>query len=99
MCVGLNKGHKTTKIKQLQYRGDRKVKGIRPSRLKGVSMIRHNLSFSLCCVQCTERFSLSMMKPPLIHSQTVRIYLLAAGWPMFYWSVPVGSVRRIVHPG
>lgn len=37
ICVGLNKGHKTTKIKQLQYRGDRKVKGIRPSRTKGVS--------------------------------------------------------------
>ncbi|KAL1401064.1 hypothetical protein pipiens_001990, partial [Culex pipiens pipiens] len=35
ICVGLNKGHKTTKIKQLQYRGDRKVKGIRPSRTKG----------------------------------------------------------------
>uniref|UniRef100_B8RIU6 60S ribosomal protein L36 n=1 Tax=Culex tarsalis TaxID=7177 RepID=B8RIU6_CULTA len=28
--------HKTTKIKQLQYRGDRKVKGIRPSRTKGI---------------------------------------------------------------
>ncbi|KAL1404690.1 hypothetical protein pipiens_005260 [Culex pipiens pipiens] len=36
ICVGLNKGHKTTKIKQLQYRGDRKVKGIRPSRTKGI---------------------------------------------------------------
>ncbi|XP_065078994.1 large ribosomal subunit protein eL36-like [Ochlerotatus camptorhynchus] len=36
ICVGLNKGHKTTKLKQLQYRGDRKVKGIRPSRTKGI---------------------------------------------------------------
>lgn len=38
MCVGLNKGHKVTKIKALQYTGDRKVKGIRPARTKNVSL-------------------------------------------------------------
>lgn len=37
LCVGLNKGHKTTKIKQKQYRGDRKEKGIRQARKKNVS--------------------------------------------------------------
>lgn len=37
MCIGLNKGQKTTKIKNLKYQGDRKIKGIQPSRLKGVS--------------------------------------------------------------
>lgn len=37
LCVGLNKGHKTTKIKQKQYRGERKEKGIRQARKKNVS--------------------------------------------------------------
>lgn len=37
LCVGLNKGHKTTKIKQKQYLGDRKEKGIRQARKKNVS--------------------------------------------------------------
>jgi large subunit ribosomal protein L36e len=39
LCVGLHKGHKTTKIKQKQYRGERKEKGIRQARKKNVSMI------------------------------------------------------------
>lgn len=42
MCVGLNKGHRTTRLRQLKYKGDRKVKGVRPARQKGVS----NLYFS-----------------------------------------------------
>lgn len=37
MCVGLNKGTKNTKIKALKYHGDRKEKGVRQSRKKGVS--------------------------------------------------------------
>lgn len=37
MCVGLNKGHKTTKLRQLKYKGERKTKGVRPARLKNVS--------------------------------------------------------------
>lgn len=37
ICVGLNKGHKTTKIKNVKYTGDKKVKGLRGSRLKNVS--------------------------------------------------------------
>lgn len=37
ICVGLNKGHKTTKIKQLKYKGEHKTKGVRPQRLKNVS--------------------------------------------------------------
>lgn len=40
LCVGLNKGHNTTKIKQKQYRGDRKEKGIRQARKKNVSFLR-----------------------------------------------------------
>lgn len=38
LCVGLNKGQKTTKITQNQYKGDRKEKGIRQARKKNVSM-------------------------------------------------------------
>lgn len=37
LCVGLNKGHKTTKITQKQYMGERKEKGIRQARKKNVS--------------------------------------------------------------
>lgn len=37
LCVGLNKGHKTTKITQKQYKGERKEKGIRQARKKNVS--------------------------------------------------------------
>uniref|UniRef100_A0A0K8TQG5 60S ribosomal protein L36 n=1 Tax=Tabanus bromius TaxID=304241 RepID=A0A0K8TQG5_TABBR len=36
ICVGLNKGHKTTKIKSVKYTGDKKVKGLRASRMKGI---------------------------------------------------------------
>ncbi|KAG4066534.1 hypothetical protein HA402_007170 [Bradysia odoriphaga] len=36
ICVGLNKGHKTAKIKNVKYTGDKKVKGLRSSRLKNV---------------------------------------------------------------
>lgn len=37
LSVGLNKGHKTSKIKNVKYTGDKKVKGLRASRMKGVS--------------------------------------------------------------
>lgn len=37
LCVGLNKGQKTTKIIQKQYKGERKEKGIRQARKKNVS--------------------------------------------------------------
>lgn len=40
ICVGLNKGHKTAKIKSVKYTGDKKVKGLRSSRLKNVSFKR-----------------------------------------------------------
>ncbi|CAO1397550.1 unnamed protein product [Diamesa serratosioi] len=36
LCVGLNKGQKTTKITQNQYKGDRKEKGIRQARKKNI---------------------------------------------------------------
>lgn len=39
LCVGLNKGQKTTKIIQKQYRGERKEKGIRQARKKNVSIL------------------------------------------------------------
>lgn len=38
LCVGLNKGHKVTKIIQKQYKGERKEKGIRQARKKNVSL-------------------------------------------------------------
>ncbi|KAH8259968.1 hypothetical protein KR038_001933 [Drosophila bunnanda] len=37
LCIGLNKGHKTNKVKNVKYTGDKKVKGLRGSRLKNVS--------------------------------------------------------------
>uniref|UniRef100_A0A6B2E5S3 60S ribosomal protein L36 n=1 Tax=Phlebotomus kandelakii TaxID=1109342 RepID=A0A6B2E5S3_9DIPT len=36
LCVGLNKGHKTSKIKNLRYTGDKKVKGLRADRIKNI---------------------------------------------------------------
>jgi hypothetical protein len=43
LCVGLNKGQKTTKIIQKQYKGDRKEKGIRQARKKNVSYTPNSL--------------------------------------------------------
>lgn len=37
LCVGLNKGHKTSKIRNVRYTGNKKVQNLRPDRLKGVS--------------------------------------------------------------
>lgn len=37
LSVGLNKGHKTTKIRRVTYKGDKKVKGLRGSNVKNVS--------------------------------------------------------------
>ncbi|XP_023161494.2 60S ribosomal protein L36-like [Drosophila hydei] len=36
MCVGLRRGHKTTKLKNVKYTGDKKAKGLRGSRLKNI---------------------------------------------------------------
>lgn len=49
IAVGLNKGHKTTKIRRVTYKGDKKVKGLRGSNVKNVrfqlisSEIRSNI--------------------------------------------------------
>lgn len=49
LAVGLNKGHKTTKIRRVTYKGDKKVKGLRGTNVKNVSLcvvclnIKHNL--------------------------------------------------------
>lgn len=57
LCVGLNKGHKTTKIKQKQYRGERKEKGIRQARMKNVSFrlksIKNTFSIFLTTKVCS----------------------------------------------
>lgn len=45
LCIGLNKGHKTTKVKNVKYTGDKKVKGLRGSRLKNVSKLLTELGF------------------------------------------------------
>lgn len=37
LAVGLNKGHKTTKIQRVTYKGDKKVKGLKGSNVKNVS--------------------------------------------------------------
>lgn len=37
IAVGLNKGHKTAKVKRVRYTGDKKAKGLRASNLKNVS--------------------------------------------------------------
>lgn len=39
IAVGLNKGHKTAKVKNVKYTGDKKAKGLRASRMKNVSVI------------------------------------------------------------
>ncbi|KNC23573.1 60S ribosomal protein L36 [Lucilia cuprina] len=36
LCVGLNKGHKTTKVRNVKYTGNKKVKGLRGARLKNI---------------------------------------------------------------
>lgn len=37
LAVGLNKGFKTTKIRRVSYKGDKKVKGLKGSNVKNVS--------------------------------------------------------------
>lgn len=46
LCVGLNKGHKTSKIRNVRYTGDKKAKNLRPDRLKGVSNVPRIISSS-----------------------------------------------------
>lgn len=38
IAVGLNKGFKTTKIRRVTYKGDKKIKGLRGSNVKNVSV-------------------------------------------------------------
>lgn len=38
LCIGLNKGHKTSKIRNVRYTGNKKVQNLRADRLKGVSI-------------------------------------------------------------
>lgn len=40
IAVGLTKGHKTTKIRRVNYKGDKKVKGLRGASVKNVSFLR-----------------------------------------------------------
>lgn len=42
IAVGLNKGHKTAKVKNVKYTGDKKAKGLRASSLKNVSFNRRS---------------------------------------------------------
>lgn len=39
IAVGLTKGHKTTKIRRVNYKGDKKVKGLRGASVKNVSLL------------------------------------------------------------
>lgn len=71
LCVGLNRGHKTTKIKQKQYRGERKEKGIRQARKKNVSFFVKNEN--LFCEKNSNPTKCSFIindEKLLIHSQT-----------------------------
>lgn len=44
LCVGLNKGHKTSKIRNVRYTGNKKVQNLRADRLKGVSTPSESMS-------------------------------------------------------
>lgn len=75
ICVGLNKGHKTAKIKNVKYTGDKKVKGLRSSRLKNVS-----LKF-LIWVGCVWHRN---DENQYIHSQTARVQISLEQNPLQY---------------
>lgn len=49
IAVGLNKGHKTTKIRRVTYKGDKKVKGLRGASVKNVSLPMKQRQFDLLC--------------------------------------------------
>ncbi|ALC48370.1 RpL36 [Drosophila busckii] len=36
LAIGLNRGHKTSQVKNVRYTGDKKVKGLRSSRMKNI---------------------------------------------------------------
>lgn len=49
ISVGLNAGHKTTKIRRVTYKGNKKLKGLRGSNVKNVSEIGECISeYSVC---------------------------------------------------
>lgn len=56
IAVGLNSGHKTTKIRRVNYKGNKKVKGLRGASVKNVSFLKEKnekkmvINFTKCCV-------------------------------------------------
>lgn len=47
LAVGLNKGFKTTKIRRVTYKGDKKIKGLRGTNVKNVSFLRKYKMFDI----------------------------------------------------
>lgn len=48
ISVGLNAGHKTTKIRRVTYKGNKKLKGLRGSNVKNVSETGESAEQSVC---------------------------------------------------
>lgn len=64
LAVGLNKGFKTTKIRRVNYKGNKKVKGLKGSSVKNVSQsidcCCHTENGMLCaCITSTQRVIIS----------------------------------------
>lgn len=53
LAVGLNKGFKTTKIRRVTYKGNKKIKGLKGTNVKNVSeifilLLYHRRKFMFC---------------------------------------------------
>uniref|UniRef100_T1H589 Large ribosomal subunit protein eL36 n=1 Tax=Megaselia scalaris TaxID=36166 RepID=T1H589_MEGSC len=48
LCIGLNKGHKTTKLGNVRYTGDKKAQGLRGYRLKNIQRFQRELVSGVC---------------------------------------------------
>lgn len=67
LAIGLNKGHKTSKIRNVKYTGDKKVKGLRGSRLKNVSL--HARLFFVYTDDSTLKFLADPNPPHQVHAR------------------------------
>lgn len=71
LAVGLNKGFKTTKIRRVNYKGDKKVKGLKGSSVKNVSAMKKT---QVLCTKKRTLISVLCSRITSTHNSQVVIY-------------------------
>lgn len=75
IAVGLTKGHKTTKIRRVTYKGDKKVKGLKGTNVKNVSSI----DYLRCDVLCTKESIC------YVHEHNLKLNAFLLHFPMMFF--------------